>query len=44
MGIETVSDIVRVHGVGRAGKTALVQGERTLTWGKLLALYKAGLV
>ena len=35
MGINTVSDIIRVHGVERADRPALVLGERTLTWGQL---------
>jgi len=35
MGIETVSDIIRVHGRGRADRTALVQGDRRVTWGEL---------
>jgi long-chain acyl-CoA synthetase len=35
MGIETVSDIIRVHGADRADKTALVLGERTVTWEQL---------
>jgi long-chain acyl-CoA synthetase len=37
MGIETVSDIIRVHGVERADNTALILGDRTLTWAQLLA-------
>jgi len=37
MGIETVSDIIRVHGVDRAEHTALIMGERSLTWAELLA-------
>jgi long-chain acyl-CoA synthetase len=35
MGIETVSDIIRVHGVDRAEHAALVLGERSLTWAQL---------
>ena len=37
MGIDTVSDIVRAHGTGRADHIALVQGERRVPWGQLLA-------
>jgi len=37
MGIETVSDIIRVHGVGRGEHPALILGDRTLTWAELLA-------
>ena len=37
MGIETVSDIIRVHGVDRAEHPALIMGDRTLTWAALLA-------
>ena len=37
MGIETVSDIIRVHGVDRAAHPALIMGERRLTWAELLA-------
>ena len=37
MGIDTVSDIVRAHGTERAEQTALVQGERRISWGQLLA-------
>ena len=37
MGINTVSDIIRVHGVGRAEHPALILGERRLTWADLLA-------
>ena len=33
--INTVGDIVKVHGAERAGQTALIQGDRTLTWGQL---------
>jgi len=36
MGINTVSDIIRVHGNERPDQTALVLGERRLTWGELL--------
>jgi long-chain acyl-CoA synthetase len=35
--IESLADIVRVHGVGRADRTALIQDDRTLTWAQLLA-------
>src|SRR4051794_25593050 len=34
--IETVSDIIRVHGVDRAERTALIMGDRALTWAELL--------
>jgi long-chain acyl-CoA synthetase len=34
--IATVADIVRVHGVGRSEQTALIEGDRTRTWGELL--------
>lgn len=34
--ITSVADILRVHGVGRADKTAIVQDERSLTWRELL--------
>jgi len=37
MGIDTVSDIIRVHGADRAEHTALIMGERRLTWAELLA-------
>jgi long-chain acyl-CoA synthetase len=37
MGITTVADIIRVHGKGRPDHPALVLGDRTLTWGQLLA-------
>ena len=37
MGINTVSDIVRVHGNGRADQVSLVQGDRQVTWGELYA-------
>jgi|688.fasta_scaffold19654_2 long-chain acyl-CoA synthetase len=33
--IASVGDIIRVHGAERAGQTALIQGERSLTWGEL---------
>ena len=33
--INTVGDIVKVHGAERANHTALIQGDRTLTWGQL---------
>ncbi len=36
MGINTVSDIIRVHGVERADNTALVLGDRHQSWGELL--------
>jgi long-chain acyl-CoA synthetase len=36
MGINTVADIVRVHGVERAGHRALVQGSVERSWGELL--------
>ncbi|MEZ5222885.1 MAG: long-chain-fatty-acid--CoA ligase [Ilumatobacteraceae bacterium] len=35
MGINTVSDIIRVHGTGRAEQVSLVQGERRVTWREL---------
>ncbi|MBI5090445.1 MAG: AMP-binding protein, partial [Actinobacteria bacterium] len=35
MGVHTVADIVRVHGVERADHPALILGERTLSWGEL---------
>jgi long-chain acyl-CoA synthetase len=35
MGISTVADIIRVHGADRAEATALVQGERRLSWAEL---------
>lgn len=37
MGINTVSDIIRVHGVDRAEHTALILGDRRLSWADLLA-------
>ncbi len=37
MGINTVSDIIRVHGSGRADQVALVQGDRRVTWSELYA-------
>jgi long-chain acyl-CoA synthetase len=37
MGINTVSDIIRVHGVERADQVSLVQGDRRVTWGQLYA-------
>jgi long-chain acyl-CoA synthetase len=37
MGIETVSDIVRVHGTERGERVALILGERRLTWAELLS-------
>ena len=36
MGIDTVADIVRVHGVDRADDTALILGERRMSWSELL--------
>lgn len=36
MAITTVSDIIREHGVDRADHTALIEGERRLSWGQLL--------
>ena len=36
MGIETVSDIIRVHGVDRAEHPAVIMGDRRLTWAQLL--------
>ena len=35
--INTVSDIIRVHGTEKADKVALVQGDRRVTWGQLYA-------
>ncbi len=35
MGINTVSDIIRAHGVERASHPALALGERRLSWGEL---------
>jgi long-chain acyl-CoA synthetase len=35
MGINTVSDIIRVHGVERAEHSALVLGDRRMSWGQL---------
>jgi len=37
MGINTVSDILRVHAHERADQVSLVQGDRQVTWGQLLA-------
>ena len=37
MGIETVSDIVRVHGRERGDQVALILGDRRLTWAELLS-------
>src|SRR3954452_19765264 len=37
MGIETVSDMIRVHGVDRGDHPALVLGDRRLSWAELLA-------
>jgi long-chain acyl-CoA synthetase len=36
MSINTVSDIIRVHGVERADHPALIQDKRHLSWGELL--------
>ena len=36
MGIDTVADILRVHGRERADRTCLIQGDRRLTWRQLL--------
>ncbi len=33
--IESVAEILRVHGTNRAGKDALIQGERRVTWSEL---------
>lgn len=33
--INSVVDIIRVHGVERADQTSLIQGDRRLTWGEL---------
>ncbi len=35
MGINTVSDIIRVHGVQRADHPALILGNQTISWGQL---------
>jgi long-chain acyl-CoA synthetase len=35
-GINTISDIIRVHGVERADHPAVVLGDRRLSWGELL--------
>ncbi len=35
MSIDTVPDIIRTHGVERAERLALVQGDRRLSWGQL---------
>ncbi len=37
MGINTVSDIIRVHGVERASEVSLVLGDRRLAWAELYA-------
>ncbi len=37
MGITTLADVVRVNGSERADHLALIQGERRLSWGELLA-------
>ncbi len=36
MGINSIADIIRAHGVGRAQNLALVLGDRRLTWADLL--------
>ena len=36
MGIDSVAEIVRVHGTERPGHDALILGERRLTWAQLL--------
>jgi len=36
MSINTVAEIIRVHGVGRADRTALIEGARRVTWADLL--------
>ena len=36
MAITTVSDIIREHGVDRADHTALIEGDRRLSWRQLL--------
>ncbi|MEY2626832.1 MAG: hypothetical protein RJB08_591 [Actinomycetota bacterium] len=38
--IGSVGDIVRVHGVERAGQAAVIQGDRSLSWGQLYARAK----
>src|SRR3954452_18867931 len=35
--IQSIAEIVRVHGVDRAEQVALVQDDRSLTWGELYA-------
>ena len=35
MGINTMADIVRVHGAGRPDQTALIEGSRDQTWREL---------
>jgi long-chain acyl-CoA synthetase len=35
--INSVVDIIRVHGAERADQTSLIQGDRRLTWGELYA-------
>jgi long-chain acyl-CoA synthetase len=35
MGINNIADILRVHADAQPDKIALIQGERTLTWGEL---------
>ena len=36
MGINNIADIIRVHGVDRADHTALILGDRRLSWAELL--------
>ncbi|MCU1400505.1 MAG: putative fatty-acid--CoA ligase, partial [Acidimicrobiales bacterium] len=36
MGIDSVAEIVRVHGTGRPDHAALILGDRRLTWAELL--------
>ena len=38
--IASVGDIIKVHGAERAGQTALVQGDRHVTWGQLYSRSK----
>jgi long-chain acyl-CoA synthetase len=35
MTIATIADVIRVHGAGRPDATALVVGDRTVTFGEL---------
>ena len=37
MAINTISDIIRVHGAAKANDVALIQADRHSTWGELLA-------